>query len=65
MTDRGQKSVTVNSSTNEEAINEIKGCSFSPRCPSPSSACKNQSVEMELIQVGEDHYADKCCTECG
>ena len=45
-------------------INEIKGCSFSPRCPSPSSACKNQSVEMGLIQVGEDHYADKCCTEC-
>ena len=45
-------------------IDEIKGCSFSPRCPSPSSACKNQSVEMGLIQVGEDHYADKCCTEC-
>ena len=45
-------------------INEIKGCSFSPRCPSPSSSCKNQSVEMGLIQVGEDHYADKCCTEC-
>jgi peptide/nickel transport system ATP-binding protein len=45
-------------------INEIKGCSFSPRCPSPSSGCKNQSIEMGLIQVGEDHYADKCCTEC-
>ena len=45
-------------------INEIKGCSFSPRCPSPSSACKNQSVELGLIQVGDDHYADKCCTEC-
>ena len=45
-------------------INEIKGCSFSPRCPAPSSDCKNQSVEMGLIQVGEDHYADKCCTEC-
>lgn len=45
-------------------INEIKGCSFSPRCPSPSAACKNQSVEMGLIQVGDDHYADKCCTEC-
>ena len=45
-------------------INEIKGCSFSPRCPSPSVACKNQSVEMGLIQVGDDHYADKCCTEC-
>ena len=45
-------------------IKEIQGCSFSPRCPSPSHGCKNQSVEMGLIQVGEDHYADKCCTEC-
>ena len=45
-------------------INEIIGCSFSPRCPSPSSSCKNQSVEMGLIEVGEDHFADKCCSEC-
>ena len=45
-------------------INEIIGCSFSPRCPSPSSSCKNQSVEMGLIKVGEDHFADKCCSEC-
>ena len=45
-------------------INEIKGCSFSPRCPSPSSSCKNQSVEMGLIEVGKDHFADKCCSEC-
>ena len=45
-------------------INKIMGCSFSPRCPSPSSSCKNQSVEMGLIKVGEDHFADKCCSEC-
>ena len=45
-------------------INEIIGCSFSPRCPSPSSSCKNQSIEMGLIKVGEDHFADKCCSEC-
>ena len=45
-------------------INEIIGCSFSPRCPSPSSSCKNQSVEMGLIEVGKDHFADKCCSEC-
>ena len=45
-------------------INEIIGCSFSPRCPSPSTSCKNQSVEMGLIKVGEDHFADKCCSEC-
>ena len=45
-------------------INEIQGCSFSSRCTSPSSGCKNQSIEMGLIQVGEDHFADKCCSEC-
>ena len=45
-------------------INEIQGCSFSSRCTSPSPGCKNQSIEMGLIQVGEDHFADKCCSEC-
>lgn len=45
-------------------ISEIQGCSFSSRCNSPSSGCKNQSIEMGLIQVGEDHFADKCCSEC-
>ena len=32
-------------------ISEIQGCSFSSRCTSPSSGCKNQSIEMGLIQV--------------
>ena len=45
-------------------INVIKGCSFSPRCPSPTSSCRDQTVEMGLIQVGDDHFADKCCSEC-
>ena len=45
-------------------INIIKGCSFSPRCPTPTNSCKNQSIEMELIRVGDDHFADKCCSEC-
>ena len=45
-------------------INEINGCSFSPRCPSPTSGCRDQTVEMGLVQVGEDHFADKCCSEC-
>ncbi len=45
-------------------ISEIQGCSFSSRCTSPSSGCKNQSIEMGLIQVGKDHFADKCCSEC-
>ena len=39
-------------------INEIDGCSFSPRCPTPTNSCKNQSIEMELIRVGDDHFAD-------
>lgn len=45
-------------------INEINGCSFSPRCPSPTSSCRDQTVKMGLVQVGEDHFADKCCSEC-
>lgn len=46
-------------------IDEIKGCSFSPRCPDPTDACKNGLKEMGLIKVGEGHYADNCCVECG
>ena len=45
-------------------INEITGCSFSPRCPTPTEICKNQSVQMNLIKVGENHFADKCCSGC-
>ena len=29
-------------------INEITGCSFSPRCPTPTEKCKNQSVDCLL-----------------
>ena len=45
-------------------INEITGCSFSPRCPTPTEKCKNQSIEMNLIKVGENHFADECCSGC-
>ena len=45
-------------------INEITGCSFSPRCPTPTEKCKNQSVEMNLIKVGENHFADERCSGC-
>ena len=45
-------------------INEVTGCSFSPRCPTPTEKCKNQSVEMNLIKVGENHFADECCSGC-
>ncbi len=45
-------------------INDITGCSFSPRCPNPSEGCRNGSVEMKLVKVGDNHYADQCCLEC-
>ena len=46
-------------------INEVGGCSFSPRCPEPSDNCKSGKSEMGLIEVADGHYADKCCVECG
>ena len=45
-------------------IGDIKGCTFSPRCPEPSDNCKNQSLEMGLIEVGKGHLVDQCCVEC-
>ena len=46
-------------------INEGASCSFSPRCPEPSENCKSGKSEMGLIEVADQHYADKCCVECG
>ena len=45
-------------------IGEIKGCTFSPRCPEPSDNCKNQSLEMALIEASPDHFVDQCCVDC-
>ena len=45
-------------------IGDIKGCTFSPRCPDPSEHCKNQTLEMKLIEVEKDHFVDQCCVEC-
>ena len=45
-------------------IGDIKGCTFSPRCPEPSDNCKNQSLEMGLIEVGKGHLVDQCCVAC-
>ena len=45
-------------------IGDIEGCTFSPRCPEPSDNCKNQSLEMGLIEVGKGHLVDQCCVEC-
>lgn len=46
-------------------INEITGCSFSPRCPDPSDDCKNQNKEMKLVEIEPGHFADNCCVDCG
>lgn len=46
-------------------INPSEYCMFSPRCPNPSDNCKSRKTKIELVQVGENHYADRCCTECG
>ena len=46
-------------------IDEKQGCSFSPRCPDPSKECKNQELDMKLIEVKKGHYADQCCVKCG
>ena len=40
-------------------------CLFSYRCPNPDGNCKNRNIEMELIKIDTDHYADKCCINCG
>ena len=46
-------------------INIDSYCLFSYRCPSPDDNCKNRNIEMELTKIDTDHYADKCCVNCG
>ncbi len=45
-------------------IGDIKGCTFSPRCPDPSDQCKNKTIEMGLIELEKGHFVDQCCVEC-
>jgi len=46
-------------------INTDSYCLFSYRCPNPDDNCKNRKIEMELTKIESDHYADKCCVNCG
>ena len=46
-------------------INTDSYCLFSYRCPTPDDNCKNRNIEMELTKIDTDHYADKCCVNCG
>jgi peptide/nickel transport system ATP-binding protein len=41
-------------------INKESGCSFAPRCPYKEDSC-NPSLDMELVEIGSDHYVDICC----
>ena len=46
-------------------INTDSYCLFSYRCPSPDDNCKNRNIEMELTKIDTDHFADRCCVNCG
>ena len=46
-------------------MGEMKGCSFSPRCPNPTRDCKEGNIEMGLIEVSKGHSVDQCCVNCG
>ena len=45
-------------------IDDVEGCTFSPRCPDPTEECKNSSIPMGLIEVEPGHFADQCCINC-
>jgi len=40
-------------------INKEPGCSFAPRCPYREDSC-NPALDMELVEIGTDHYVDIC-----
>ena len=40
-------------------INKEPGCSFAPRCPYREDSC-NPALDMELVEIGTDHYVDVC-----
>ena len=46
-------------------INTDSYCLFSYRCPSPDDNCRNRNIAMELTKIDSEHYADKCCINCG
>ena len=40
-------------------INQIDGCSFAPRCPNRTTTC-HPELDMELVEVGPEHFVDIC-----
>ena len=45
-------------------IDDVEGCTFSPRCPDPTEECKNLTIPMGLIEVEPGHFTDQCCVNC-
>lgn len=43
-------------------ISEEKGCSFASRCPNKDISC-NPLLDMELVEVSQDHFVDICNAE--
>ena len=43
-------------------ISKEKGCTFAPRCPYKDISC-NPELDMELKEVGPNHYVDACNAE--
>ena len=40
-------------------IDQIDGCSFAPRCPNRTTTC-HPELDMELVEVGPEHFVDIC-----
>ena len=40
-------------------IDQIEGCSFAPRCPNRNTTC-HPELDMELVEIGQDHFVDIC-----
>ena len=43
-------------------ISKEKGCTFAPRCPYKDISC-NPELDMQLKEVGPNHYVDACNAE--
>tara|TARA_E500000081_G_C6130212_1_gene353190 strand:+ start:1222 stop:2181 length:960 start_codon:yes stop_codon:yes gene_type:complete len=40
------------------------GCLFSSRCPNPTKACEQGTTARGLVEVHNEHFADRCCLNC-
>ncbi|MBR92470.1 MAG: peptide ABC transporter ATP-binding protein [Dehalococcoidia bacterium] len=61
----GSKRLTTIEGEIPDLSNLPKGCSFAPRCPSPTKEGKKGNIEMKLIEVSKGHWVDQCGMKCG